>query len=157
MPLLPGARGLFGAPGLGFGRLAALPALPMVSARDWTPGQRVLFLEREKEARDWLEARKEEIKGLLAESPEAAPGYGLSIGRKLETITNCQEVWKRFATLGGTIESFMSCIKLGKTSLKEQVRVLSGYAGKALESDLEMLLSGCVESKASAPMIERLK
>ena len=53
---------------------AVFPPLPMVSARDWTPAQRVLFLEREKDARDWLAARKEEIKALLAERPDAVPG-----------------------------------------------------------------------------------
>jgi hypothetical protein len=130
----------------------------MVSARDWTPSQRVIFLEREKDARDWLEARKEEIKALLAEKPNAVPGYGLKPGRTLETITDAQEVWRRFGQeLGGTLDAFMKCIKLGKTTLKDQVRALSGHKGKALEADLDALLEGCVECKTSAPTIERLK
>jgi hypothetical protein len=84
---------------------AFFPALPMISARNWTPAQRVLFLEREKEVRDWLEARKTEIKMLLAERPNAVPGYGLKTGRTLETITNSQELLKRFLPgLGGYVE-----------------------------------------------------
>ena len=140
---------------------AALPAavhpLPLVSARDWTPVQRVLFLEREKEAREWLEDRKEEIKALLAETPDAVPGYGLRPGRTVESITDSQTVWARFChDLGGTPEAFIKCIKLGKAALKEQVRGLTGHQGKKLDADMAALLAGCVEGRPSAPTIERL-
>jgi hypothetical protein len=141
---------------------AALPAvsppLPMLSARDWTPAQRALFLEREKDARDWLEARKNEIKVLLAETPDAVPGYTLKKGRAIETIIDSQEVLKRFCNgLGGTLDGFMKCIKIGKTALEEEVRDLTGHKGKALDADLKTLLAGCVECKTSAPTIERCK
>ncbi len=140
----------------------ALPALsallPMIAARHWSPAQRVLFLEREKDARDWLEARKEEIKQLLSEVPDAVPGYGLKPGRTLENITDAQEVFKRFCHgLGGRLDAFMKCIKVGKTALKDEVRALSGHKGKILEADMAALLAGCVESRTSAPTIERLK
>ena len=136
---------------------AALAPLPMISARDWTPAQRVLFLEREKDARDWLEARKDEIKTLLAETPEAVPGYGLRPGRIVETVTDSQEVFKRFCHgLGGTPDAFMKCVKVGKSALKDEVRTLSGHQGKALERALGALLAGCVESRTSAPTIEKL-
>lgn len=132
------------------------PSLPMVSARDWTPAQRVLFLEREKEVRDWLEARKAEIKNLLAESAGAVPGYELRPGRALETITDAAEVLKRFRDgWGGTLDAFMKCVKVGKTALKEEVRALSGHKGRELTADLEALLSGCLEIRAAAPTIER--
>jgi hypothetical protein len=137
---------------------ALSPSLPMISARDWTPAQRVLFLEREKDAREWLEARKEEIKALLSEMPQAVPGYGLKPGRTIETITDPQEVWKRFGHgLGGTLDAFMSCIRVGKAALKDEVRALSGHKGRALEADLEVLLAGCVATTSSAPTIERVK
>jgi Protein of unknown function (DUF2800) len=141
---------------------AALPAvsppLPMLSARDWTPAQRVRFLECEKDARDWLEARKNEIKVLLAEIPDAVPGYTLKTGRTVENIIHPQEVLKRFCNgLGGTMDAFMKCLKVGKTALADEVRALRGHKGKALEADLEALLAGCVEFKTSAPTIERLK
>ncbi len=141
---------------------AALPALgptlPMSSARNWSPAQCALFLEREKEAREWLEARKEELKALLAELPGAVPGYGLKPGRTLETITDPQEVFTRFShDLGGTVEAFLKCIKVAKTALKQEVRALTGHQGKALEADLETLLDGCVESRPSTPTIEKLE
>jgi hypothetical protein len=137
---------------------AVVPPLPMISARDWTPAQRVLFLEREKDARDWLEARKEEIKALLSEMPQAVPGYGLRPGRTIETITDPQEVWQRFCQgLGGTLDTFLKCIKVGKAALKDEVRALSGHKGRALEADLEVLLAGCVQTTSSAPTIERVK
>jgi hypothetical protein len=134
------------------------PSLPLTSAREWTPAQRALFLDREKEARDWLQERKEEIKVLLAETAEAVPGFGLKQGRRLQTITDPLEVMNRFCrVLVGRLESFMKCVKLGKTTLKEEVRALSGHQGKTLEKVLEALLSGCTQSKTSAPIIERLE
>ena len=127
------------------------------SARDWTPAQRVLFLEREKDARDWLEARKAEIRALLETTPEAAPGYGLRPGRTLETITDPREVLQRFGGLwGGMLAAFLKCIKVGKTALKAELRARSGHQGKMLDADLDALLAGCVEARASAPTIERL-
>ncbi len=141
---------------------AALPApvsssVPLASARDWTPGQRVTFLEREKEVRDWLETRKEEIKILLAEDPGSVPGYGLKPGHNVETITDHPEVFNRFCRdLGGTPQAFIHCIKVGKTALKEAVRALSGHKGKALESAVAKLLAGCVEVKPSVPTIEKV-
>jgi hypothetical protein len=129
----------------------------MISAREWTPAQRVLFLEREKAARDWLETRKAEIKALLAEQPEAVPGYSLRTGRAIETISDPPEVMKRFCNdLGGTLDAFLKCIKINKAGLKNELRALSGHKGKALEADLDALLSGCVETRASEPTIERI-
>ncbi len=136
----------------------SLSPVPLVSARDWTPGQRALFLERQKDARDWLDARKEEIKGMLAEDPDAVPGFRLRPGRMLETIKNPQEVSRRFCqVVGGTLEAFLACARIGKGELKEQVRALTGHQGKALEKAVDALLEGCVESRASAPTIERVK
>ena len=66
----------------------ALPPLPRDSERDWTPAHRLLFLEREREARDWLAARKEEIKALAWEGPGPVPVYRLGPGRIPETITD---------------------------------------------------------------------
>ncbi len=54
------------------------------------------------------------------------------------------------------MEAFLKCIKVAKTALKHEVRALSGHQGQALEADLETLLAGCVESRPSAPTIERL-
>lgn len=142
---------------LSAGLPSSWPTLPMVSARDWTPAQRVLFLEREKDARDWLEARKAEIKAVLSESPEAVPGYGLRPGRPVETITDAAEVSKRFCdSWGGTLNAFLKCVKVSKTALKDAVRAIGGHKGKALEADLDALLAGCVETKTSSAIIERL-
>jgi hypothetical protein len=131
--------------------------LPMISARQWTPAQRAFFLDREKDAREWLEARKHEIKQLLSEAADAVPGYRLRPGRAIEAIVDAHQVMKRFCgDLGGTMEAFLKCVKLGKTALREQLRVLSGHRGEMLEADLDALLRGSVECKGSAPNIERL-
>jgi hypothetical protein len=134
-----------------------LTPLPMISARQWTPAQRVLFLDREKDARDWLEARKSEIKELMSEVPAAVPGYCLRQGRTIESIIDSGEVFKRLCqVLGAPLSSFMRCVKVGKTALKQELRILSGHQGKTLDADLDALLRGCVERKRTAPSIERL-
>lgn len=131
-------------------------ALPAISAKNWTPAQRSLFLDVEKAARDRLEQWKDEIRGLLQEDPNAAPGYRLREGRTTETVTDAQEVFRRFmANVNGTVELFMPCVKLGKTAFKDAVRAATGHKGKALEADLDALLAGCTESKQSAPTIEK--
>jgi hypothetical protein len=136
----------------------AWPSLPLSSARDWTPHQRAQFLECEKDARDWLQARKEEIKFLLAEKSDAVPGYELKPGRRIETITDPAQVLKRFCNgLGGTFERFMYCVKVGKGALQEEVRALRAQRGKALQAEMGKLLADCVEIKSSAPSIEKLK
>jgi Protein of unknown function (DUF2800) len=136
---------------------AVSPALPMIPARDWTPAQRGLFLAREKDVRDWLAARKAEIKTLLKEMPEAVPGYALKPGRTVESITNSQEVLKRFCgNSGGTLDAFLKCIKVGKTALQEEVRTLTGHQGKALDASMDALLAGCIEARVSEPTIERV-
>jgi len=128
-----------------------------VSARDWSPEERALFLERERQLRDWLQARKEEIKALLLEKPDSVPGYGLKLGRTIETITDPQQVWQRFnRQLGGSLESFLTCIKVGKTKLKEELRALTRHRGTVLEADLEALLAGCVEITRAAASIEAM-
>ena len=65
---------------------------------------------------------------------------------------------KRFCNgMGGTLDAFMKCIKIGKTALKDEVRDLQRHKGKALEADLVAMLAGCVEFRTNAPTIERLK
>ena len=137
---------------------AVVPPLPMVSARDWTPEQRSLFLEREKQARDWLESRKDEIKALMGEDPQAVPGYALKPGRTTETVTDANTVFQRFvADLQGTPDQFMPAVKVLKTGLKDAVRAATSHKGKQLDADMDALLLGCVDPKTSSPTIERVK
>lgn len=134
------------------------PPLPMVPAREWTPAQRGLFLEREADARGWLEDRKEEIKGLLEQDPNAAPGWCLKDGKTLETINNPTEVHKRFLeALGGSTEAFLKAIKVQKGDLKDIVREATGHKGKRLDDVMKALLAGCTEAHKCAPQIVRVK
>ena len=145
MPLLPGPGCLPGAPGPGSGGITGRGPAPADDGRaGLDPGAaRALFLEREKEVRDWLAARKEEIKALLSERPEAVPGYGLKPGRTTETISDPQEVLDRFChRLGGTPKAFMKRVAVAKSALKNELRALSSHQGKALEAELDALLAG---------------
>lgn len=132
----------------------ALP-LPMMPAHIWTPKQRSLFLEREASIRKWLEDRKEEIKELLEKDPDAVPGYRLAPGDVRETITDLQEVYRRFAVEGGTTSQFLKAVKGVKKNLTEQVREVTGLKGNALKSKVGEMIEGCTEWKRSAPTIEK--
>lgn len=136
----------------------ALPngQLPAATAKEWTPEQRSLFLEREQAARKWLEDRKDEIKALLCADPGAAPGYCLKPGRVTETVVNPQEVFNRFVVIQGKTEQFLPCVNLVKGRFKDAVRVVTGHKGKQLEQDVDALLDGCTEAKEAAPTIAKL-
>jgi hypothetical protein len=105
-----------------------------------------------------MQARKEEIRFLLVERPDAVLGYGLKPGRRTETITDPAQVLKRFCNgLGGTFERFMYCVKVAKGALQEEVRARRRQRGKSLQAEMGKLLADCVEIKSSAPSIEKLK
>jgi len=122
---------------------------------EWTPQMRVVFLDRMPIAQKWLDDCKAEMKRLLAENPDAIPGYELKAGNKRETVTNPQGVFDRFSARGGTLEQFMACISVAKTKLKEQLAAVTKSKGKKLAGELEELTAGLVEVKKNEPSIER--
>jgi hypothetical protein len=122
---------------------------------EWTPQQRVLFLDRMPIAQKWLDDCKSEMKRLIKENPEAIPGYELKAGAKRELITDPQGVFERFSTKGGSLEQFMRCISVAKGALKEQLAAVTKSKGKKLDEELRGLTEGKVEVKENEPSLKR--
>lgn len=126
-----------------------------VPVSEWSPEQRVLFLNHVGRAQQWLDDCVEAMKKLLAEDPAAIPGFELKPGNKRETITNPQEVFNRFSAKGGSLEQFMGCISVAKSKLKEQLAAATKTKGKALDSQLKEITAGLVEINENKPSLKR--
>lgn len=127
------------------------------SLSEMEPLKRAELVDRILVATKLIEEIKRQAKELIKANPDAIPGYSLGKPRVTETVTNPQEVFNRFSAIGGSLEQFMGCITVGKTKLKEQVAGIAKVKGKALESKMEELTVGCVESKESEPSIVKSK
>lgn len=140
------------------GSLLPVPAsivdLPMA---DWTPDQCALFASGRAAAQKWLDEAEAMLKARLTANPEAVPGWCLKEGIYRETITDPQELFNRFGTLGGTLEQFLACIAVTKGKFEEQVRGIAKLKGKALKSKVEELLQDITESKQNAPSLAKKK
>lgn len=123
----------------------------------WTPEQWVMFLERRTAAQQFLDDGVAFAKGIVEKSPSFIPGWGLKPGNKVETITDPQGVFNRFASVGGTLEQFMGCVSVGKGKLREAVSQASGAKGKALDQAIHALTEGLVSVKHNAPSLARIK
>ena len=112
------------------------------------------FLNRAQFAERVIEACKQEAKRRL-EAGDQILGWTLKPGSVRETVTDPAKVFGRFAQIGGTQEAFMPCVSVTKTKLKDAVKAVTGAKGKALDAQIETLLDGCTEAKASAPSLAK--
>ena len=124
---------------------------------NWTPEQCTVFLNNYPRAFKWLEEAKDAMKELIKLKPDAVPGWTLKAGARVETITDAQKVFNRFSELGGSLETFMKCIKVGKTDLKEAVALTTKKKGKGLEAEMDKLLIECVEVSEKAPSLKKVE
>ena len=127
-----------------------------VPVASWTGEQCAQFLERDPVAQKWLDESKAAVKARVAQFPGSVPGWALKPGSTVETITDPQTCFDRFAKLGGKLEVFMSCIKVGKTKLKEALNAVTGAKGKSLESALGTVCQGITESKQNQPSLKKV-
>jgi len=131
----------------------AMGTLMEVPVIQWTPEQRAIFCQRKSIARDWIDRCEQEIKALLEKDPTAVPGWKLKPGAIKETITNPQEVFDRLQKLGGNLSQFLACIDVGKTKLKDVVKTCTRKKGKALEKEMDDLISGCSVTSQNRPSL----
>lgn len=124
-----------------------------VPVADWTPEQRAVAAMRLPAAFKWLEGVEAHLKELLAKDADSVPGFALKPGNTRETIKDPQQVFERFAALGGELGQYMPCVTVGKTKLKEAVNAVTKEKGKALDATIKKLLDGLVESKQNAPSL----
>ena len=128
--------------------------VPMLN---WSPEQRALAANALGPAMDFLEQLKEWLKQGLAGDPEFVPGWTLAPGAKHSSITNPQTVFERFQQLGGTVEPFMPCVKIGKEKLADAVSGGGGAKGIALKKALEVLTEGCVVVSQNKPSLKKVE
>lgn len=140
-------------------------ALPLANVLDGTTASAIAatltgetlaeFLHRAEFATKVIEACRDEAKRRLEEG-EVVPGWTLKLGSVRETITDPAKLFGRFVAAGGTQEAFMPCVSVTKTKLKDAVKAVTGAKGKALDAQIETMLDGCTEVKASAPSLAKL-
>ena len=126
-----------------------------VPVKAWTPEQRAMFMERQSVAVKWLADCKDAIKEGLMTDPEFVVGWGLKPGRKVESIKDPKVCWERCQQAGLTLQGFMDCINVGKTSLKEVLHEGCGLKGKALNEAMARITDGIVDVREDAPTIVR--
>lgn len=127
-------------------------ALPVAQ---WTPEQRTLFCDQVGILETWIDQCRAELKKLMAKDEEAVPGYYLKPGAVQTPVNDPQELFTRFATLGGTVEAFIRCMSTNKNQFKTEVRELTKLKGVALETQIEKLFEGITSRSQNAPSIER--
>lgn len=109
-----------------------------------------------KVAESVIDALRDEAKRRL-ETGESVAGWELRAGITRETITNPQEVYARFDAAGGTVEQFLGAVTVAKGKLQDAYKLATGAKGKELQTKMESLLSGCVETKQNAPSLVKTK
>lgn len=102
-----------------------------------------------------IEDNLEKAKKLLAENPDAIPGWKLTQGAEVRSITDPNLVANRFVQSGGSLADFMKTIDVGLGKLREQLRGTTGLKGKGLDTALSQLISGAYEVKRKQPSLER--
>lgn len=123
----------------------------------WTPEWRALFCERKSAAKKWLEECEFYLKQLMKRDKDAVPGFELKSSGSVAPVTDPQELFNRFAMLGGDLDQFMTCVEIAKGKLEPLVRTLTKKKGKALNAELAKLLDGVVTETPKEPSIQRRK
>lgn len=127
-----------------------------VPVAQWTPEHRSIFCERVSVAETWLDATKSAMKEGLEKDPSFVPGFTLKPGNVVETITDPQACFRRFAGIGGTAEQFMGAVKVSKSKLKESVALVTGAKGGSLVKAMDTLTEGITESRQNKPSLAKV-
>lgn len=128
-----------------------------VPMANWTPEQLSAAAGALGPAQKLLDDIKEFIKAGLKENPGFCPGFTLRKGATVETISDPQACFDRFAALGGKLDQFMRAIKVNKTKLAESVHEVTGAKGKALDKKMSELSAGIVSVKENEPSLVKAK
>lgn len=123
----------------------------------WTAQQMAAAADALSPAQKFLDELKAFLKEALKVDASFVPGWTLKNGSKIETISDPQACFDRFAQLGGKLEQFMPVVKVGKTKLREAVASVTSSKGKALDKKMAELTAGIVEVKENEPSLVKLK
>jgi hypothetical protein len=84
-----------------------LKELPL--ADHWTPEQWSLFMAKEREVRDWIQAKKDRLKELLEADPDAVPGFALSKPTQTNIIKDVPTAYANLNDALGRDQFFAAC------------------------------------------------
>ena len=129
-------------------------ATPAETALSLADEDLATFLLQAEYATGIIKACRDEAKARM-KAGRVLPGWRISKGKELSTITDTERVYTRALELGLKHEAFMGCISIGKEKLTKAVREAKGIKGKTLDGTVEALLDGCLASKVSEGSLER--
>jgi hypothetical protein len=134
---------------------ASVPVLRSLDTpvTSWTAEQRRTFCDLEGVARKWLDDCWQQMIEGTKRDPNFVEGYRVKPGVIRESIKDPQATLDRFIAAGGTLETFIPTITVGKTRLKEALSKQTGLIGQKLDKALKELLDGLTESKQTAPTL----
>jgi hypothetical protein len=133
------------------GKYTEMPFMSWGSA-EWT-----VFCDNYTVAQKWLDTAKTLAKERLQKDPKGIPGWFLTDGYHLYSITNPQECFNRFLKLGGTQEQFIECIKIMHVGLEKMVKTVTGAKGKGLEKVMADLLADIVSVSNTEGHLRKIK
>ena len=128
-----------------------------VPVSQWTPEQRAVFCENAGRAQKWLDEGWNEMKRLAQADPNAIPGWVIEPGKVKHPINDAQQCYERCSVHGVTLDTFMKCINVKKTDLKDAVKEASKLKGKALNTAWEAVEAGITDTKQDAPSLAKVK
>ena len=123
----------------------------------WTPEMWMVFLEKEKEARDWIADRKAEAEEMLAENPDAIPMFALSEkGKITSTITDAIAAYKCLDDVIDRASFFRAC-KVTVTDLVAIVIEKTGCTETAAEKFVKERCIDFITTTESKRSITKIK
>lgn len=129
-----------------------------VPMENWSPEQRAHAASMLAPAQKFLDDLKAFLKdGIAKDGASFCPGWELGKPQRRETIDKPEEAFKRFGALGGKLETFLLCISVKKTLLKEAVATTTGKRGKALDTAMKELTQDIVSVTMTEPSLKRLE
>lgn len=146
---------------------AMAPKSDVVAAtpvEQWTPEMRAHFLTMRPAVQQWLDDCYARLKQMLKDNPETSfiPGYKLKEGNTVTTVTDPQELFKRFVQVGSEwakkengemhvdyvlMPIFMSAVTIGNEKFTAAVRKVTGLKGQALDKMVKQLRDGLCSTK----------
>ena len=114
------------------------------------------LLDAAKLAQKYLEAVLKRYKEILANDPEAVPGWLLRDGNKVREITDVEGA-AQIAPQFMSRDEFYSTVRVDVGALQELCARASGLRGRALEDLFNQRFSKVIHYRQNAPMLVRAK
>ena len=119
----------------------------------WTPEQWAIFCERAPEARKWLDQRAEDARNILANDPDAIPGWFLKPGAVVEKIDPF--VLEYLVESGYDWKRLMEAVSVSKSKLRRLLGELSDTKGKDLTNLFWKAAGAYITTKRNQPSLAK--